>query len=70
MNKITTIAVKALQVANYKAAKIISRRMQSHTVAETLILPACNEIIKSMLEEERGKVPLTNDKICRRIENL
>lgn len=73
MNKTTTIAEKA-QLASYKVAEIIARKMQPHTAAETLILPACKEIVKSILgedaEREISKVPLSNDTISRRIEDM
>jgi uncharacterized protein with PhoU and TrkA domain len=63
---IATIAGKA-QVASYKVAEIIARNMQPHTVAETLILPACKQIVKSVLgetaEREISNVPLSNDTI-------
>jgi uncharacterized protein with PhoU and TrkA domain len=73
MGKIATIAEKA-QVASYKVAKIIARNMQPHTVAETLILCVCKQIVKSVLREaaerEISNVPLSNDTISRRIEDM
>jgi hypothetical protein len=73
MNNVTKTSEKAL-VARYKVAEVIARKMQPHTAAETLILPDCKEIVKSMLgkaaEREISKVPLSNDIIVRRIEDM
>jgi hypothetical protein len=71
--KIATIAEKA-QVASYKATEIIARNIQPHTIAETLSLPACKQIVISVLgeaaEREISNIPLSNDTISRRIENM
>jgi hypothetical protein len=73
MEKRATIAEKA-QVASFKVAEIIAMKMQPHTIAEDLILPACKEIVKSMLgegaEKEIPVVPLSNDTISRRIGDM
>lgn len=73
MEKRATIADKA-QVASYKVAEIIAVKMQPHTIAEDLILPACKEIVKSILgdaaEKEISVVPLSNDTISRRIDDM
>jgi uncharacterized protein with PhoU and TrkA domain len=60
VEKIATIAEKA-QVASYALAEIIVRNIQPHTIPETLILPACKQIVKSVLREaaERKICPLT-----------
>jgi hypothetical protein len=48
--------------------------MQPHTIAETLVLPACKQIVKSVLgetaEREISNVRLSNDIISRRIEDM
>jgi hypothetical protein len=73
MEKIATIAEKA-QVSSYKVAEIIARNIQPHTIAENFILLACKKIVKSVLgaaaEREISNVPLSNDTISRRIEDM
>jgi hypothetical protein len=55
-------------------AEIIARNMQPRTIAETLILLACKQIVKSVLGEaakrEVSKVPLSNDTISHHIEDV
>jgi hypothetical protein len=73
MEKRATISEKA-QVASYKFAKIIAKKMQPHTIAEDVILPTCKETVKSMLGDDAGKeislVPLSNDTISRRSDDM
>lgn len=68
-----TISEKAL-LASYKVSEIVAKRMQPHTIAEDVILPACKEIVKSMLgdnaEKEISLVPLSNDTVSRRISDM
>ncbi|KAF0749126.1 SCAN domain-containing protein 3-like [Aphis craccivora] len=68
-----TISEKAL-LASYKVSEIVAKRMQPHTIAEDVILPACKEIVKSMLgdnaEKEISLVPLSNDTVSRRIGDM
>jgi hypothetical protein len=45
MEKGATISERA-QVDSYKFAEIIEKKMQPHTIAEDVILPACKEIVK------------------------
>ncbi|XP_029634971.1 protein FAM200B-like [Octopus sinensis] len=40
------------QEASYAVAEIVARKMKSHTIAETVILPACQEIVRIMFGEE------------------
>jgi hypothetical protein len=48
--------------------------MKPHNIGETLILPACSAIVKTILgpeaEDEIKKIPLLNDTIGRRIVDL
>lgn len=49
-----TISEKAL-LAIYKVSEIVTKRMQPHSIAEDVILPACKEIAKSMLSYNAEK---------------
>lgn len=47
--------------------------MQPHTIAEKVMLPACNEIVKRILGENTEKEikgPLSNDTISKRIDDI
>ena len=61
-----------VKLASIEVAEIIA--MKSHTLAMSVILPACNQMVESMLSEtavkEISKMPLSNDTIHKRILDL
>lgn len=65
-----TVSEKA-QIASYEVSEMITVKMKSHTLAESIILPACKKMVKIMLgddaEKEMSKIPLSNDTVHRRI---
>lgn len=68
------ISVKA-QLASYKVAEMIAVQLKPHTIitlAESLIIPACCEIVKIMFGDEATKeimkIPRSNDTIKNRIK--
>ena len=68
-----TVSEKA-QAASYDVAEMIAQQTRSHTLAESIILPACRKIVKRILgdkaEQEICKTPLSNNTIQRRIVDL
>ncbi|XP_068201803.1 zinc finger BED domain-containing protein 5-like [Palaemon carinicauda] len=70
----TMTASERAQLASIEVAEIIALKSKSHTLAESVILPACKKIVKSMFgekaETEISKIPLSNDTIHRRILDL
>ena len=61
------------QEANFMA-EIVERRMKSHTIGETVILPECKEMVRIMFGEdavsEVNKIPLSDNTISRRIQDM
>ena len=62
------------QEASYAVAEIVASKMKSHTIAESVILPACKQIVKIIFGEdavsELSKIPVSDNTISRRIEDL
>ena len=62
------------QEASYAVAEIVASKMKFHIIAETVILPACQQIVRIMFEEdavsELNKIPLSDDTISRRIQDM
>lgn len=73
MKSAVTVSEKALE-ASYHVAKLIARQKKPHTVGETLIKPACMEIVRLMLGpnevKEVNKVSLSADTVKRRIHDM
>ncbi|GFU21479.1 SCAN domain-containing protein 3 [Nephila pilipes] len=73
MKSAVTVSEKALK-ASYHVAKLIARQKKPHTVGETLIKPACMEIVRVMLGpnevKEVNKVSLSADTVKRRIHDM
>ena len=65
-----TVSKKA-QIASLEISEMIAQNLKSHTLAESIILPACRKTVKTMLrddaEKEIKKTPLSNDTVRRRI---
>ncbi len=62
--KEVTISDKA-QEASYLVAELVVKKMKSHTIAESLIMPACKIIVRTKLgeeaESELSKVPVSDN---------
>uniref|UniRef100_A0A8C4XEM1 HAT C-terminal dimerisation domain-containing protein n=1 Tax=Erpetoichthys calabaricus TaxID=27687 RepID=A0A8C4XEM1_ERPCA len=73
MKSAVTVSEKALEVS-YHVAKLIARQKRPHTIGETLIKPACMEIVRLMLGPnevtEVNKVSLSADTVKRRIHDM
>lgn len=73
MKSSITVSDKALE-ASYHVAKLIARQKKPHTIGETLIKPACMEIVRIMLGPDEVKnvstVSLSADTVKRRIDDM
>jgi len=71
--KAMTVSERA-QLALYEVAEIIALKSNSHVLAESVILPACQKIVKVILgdkaEQDISKIPLSNSTIQKIIINL
>ncbi|XP_029729922.2 zinc finger BED domain-containing protein 5-like [Aedes albopictus] len=61
-------------LASYKVAYRVAQCKKSHTIAEELILPAAVDLVSTMIGEhasqQLSKVPLSNNTIARRIDDM
>jgi hypothetical protein len=73
MIKIVKISEKS-QESSYIVTELVAKTMKPHTIGEQIILPACREIVKIFFvieaEQEILKIPLSDNKISRRINNM
>ncbi len=69
----STVSKQCLE-ASYVVAKRIGKLGKPHTIAETLILPAAQDMCRIMIGDSAaaklGAVPLSNDTVARRIEDM
>jgi len=73
LEKLTRISDKA-EIVSYKVTELVVKIMQPQFIVNNLILPACKEILKSLLGDNAGKavsrVPLSNNTVSRRIDEI
>jgi hypothetical protein len=66
--KMTTISDKA-QETSHAVAKIVAKKIKSHTISESVTLPACYKIANIMFDDEYEKeileIPMPNNTISR-----
>ena len=71
--KAMTVSERA-QLALYEVAEIIALKSNSHVLTESVILSACQKMVKVMLgdkaEQDISKIPFSNSTIQKRIINL
>ncbi len=69
----STVSKQCLE-ASYVVAKRIGKLGKPHTIAKTLILPAAQDMCRIMIGDSAaaklGAVPLSNDTVARRIEDM
>uniref|UniRef100_A0A6Q2YA63 DUF4371 domain-containing protein n=1 Tax=Esox lucius TaxID=8010 RepID=A0A6Q2YA63_ESOLU len=69
----STVSKQCLE-ASYVVAKRIAKLGKPHTIAETLILPAAQDMCRIMIGDSAaarlGAVPLSNDTVARRISDI
>ena len=55
-------------------SEIVASKMKSHAIAESVILPACQQRVRIMFGEEAiselSKIPLSDNTISRRIHDM
>ncbi|XP_053194079.1 protein FAM200A-like [Scomber japonicus] len=73
MMKATTVSSKALQ-ASYAVSMLVAKSKKPHSIVEELILPAAIAMAEIMIDkkaaDELKKVPLLNNTVSRRIDDM
>ena len=73
MMKATTVSSKALQ-ASYAVSMLVAKSKKPHSIVEELILPAAIAMAEIMIDkkaaDELKKVPLSNNTVSRRIDDM
>ena len=73
IRKFTTSNEKSLK-ASYLVCLQIAKTAQPHTIAEKLILSAAKDLVENLIAEAQARkldeVPLSNNTVCRRIQDL
>ena len=60
-------------VTSYKISKLIVKCGKSHTIGETIIIPAVKEIISTMMPTQKDvttSIPLSNSSVSFRIDEM
>ena len=62
------------QEGSYAVSEIVASKMKSHTIAESVILPPCQQIVRIMFGKEAvselSKISLSDNTISRRIHDM
>ena len=73
MSDYTSMSDKC-QEASFVVSQVIAQRKQPHTVAENLVVPCCQEIVRIMLGENAAKkilkILLSDNTVSRRINDM
>ena len=68
--KLQSVTDKA-QLASFQVAELVAKRMKPHSIVESLIMPACKVMVRTMIGEEAEKIiskmPSSNNTVSRRI---
>lgn len=73
LKKVTAVSTKALE-ASYAVSLLVAKSKKPFTVAEELILPAAVILAETMIDKKAADalktVPLSNNTVCRRIDDM
>lgn len=73
MMKATSVSSKAL-AASYAVSLLVAKSKKPHSIAEELILPAATVMAEIMIDKKAAdalkKVPLSNNTVSRRIDDM